>query len=229
MGVLRRRNDYREAWETWRCVELRWVEWPLERMSCVNPEPSVSDELLARGIVCTAITGDPNALQLKFGVTGLYDPRQRFGHGSAFKLFFDSWGHLLAPDHNWMLAVGARLAELGLLDQELAKLEKEDEDRRAAGLVEYHFNLALPLEPQIRKARRDLMAAQDETFGKKNTPRPSRERWPLYLRVIDARNCEVPWIVIGKTLWPDDKSDSVKDKARRTHELAIEVRDNFPL
>jgi hypothetical protein len=93
--------------------------------------------------------------------------------------------------------------------------------------VDYRFTITEPLEPQIRKARELLMRLQEERLGKKkNTPRPSRELWPLYLRVLDARECGASWKSIGKTLWG---SDAAKDKARRTYESAIGVRDNFPI
>ena len=136
------------------------------------------------------------------------------------------------PEHDFAqdLFCGARLAELGKLDQEMELLEQDLADRREAGLVEYCFSLALPLEPQINKARRSLIKQQEELFGKVSTPRPSREMWSLYPRVLDARDCGASWSLIGETLWPkDDERCDLKHKARRTHEQAAQVRDNFPI
>lgn len=95
-------------------------------------------------------------------------------------------------------------------------------------LVDYRFSLAEPLRPQIEKAESVLREAQEKHCGTKNTTRPSRELWPLYLRVLDARECGISWKSIGHVFWPGDKG-SVKDKARRTHEQAMAVRDNFPI
>jgi hypothetical protein len=67
---------------------------------------------------------------------------------------------------------------------------------------------------------------QEEQFGKQVPRRPRKGNWPLYLRILDARECGASWQIIGATLWPGSKSN-VKDKARHTHELAVAVRDNF--
>jgi hypothetical protein len=95
-------------------------------------------------------------------------------------------------------------------------------------LVDYRFTLAEPLGPQIEKATMVLRQAQQEKYGTKNTRRPSRELWPLYLRILDARERGVSWEKIGKAFWPQDRG-SVKDKAKRTCEQAEAVRDNFPI
>jgi hypothetical protein len=95
-------------------------------------------------------------------------------------------------------------------------------------LVDYRFSLAEPLGPQIQRAAGVLRKAQEEGYGTKNTSRPSRELWPLYLRILDARECDASWKEIGQVFWPNDKG-SVKDKARHTHEQARAVRDNFPI
>ena len=96
------------------------------------------------------------------------------------------------------------------------------------GRVDYRFNLNEPLEPQLEKARKALVDLQTKQLGKKIYRRPRRERWPLYLRVLDARDCGASWQKIGGTLWPRSNGN-VKDKARQTYELAIAVRDNFPI
>jgi len=92
--------------------------------------------------------------------------------------------------------------------------------------VEYQFNIAEPLGPQIRKAQSDLLQAQEVLSGRKSTPRPSRELWSLYLRLLDARECDASWRTIGRTLYG---SDTACQKARRTFDCAVVVRDNFPI
>jgi len=88
----------------------------------------------------------------------------------------------------------------------------------------YLFSLEEAIGPQIEKARHELLRQQQKLYGKKNPDRPSRELWPLYLRLLDARECGASWNTIGKTLWG---SGIAKDKARRTYESAIAVRDKF--
>jgi hypothetical protein len=80
----------------------------------------------------------------------------------------------------------------------------------------------------VAKARDYLLRIQEEYYGRRNTRRPSCELWPLYLRVLDARDGGASWQRIGRALWPNDAGDT-KNKARRTHEQAAGVRDNFPL
>lgn len=94
--------------------------------------------------------------------------------------------------------------------------------------VDYRFSLAEPLNPQMEKAAMVLREAQDEKYGTKNTARPSRELWPLYLRALDAKECGVSYSEMGRVFWPTDVGDT-KSKARRTYELAKAVRDNCPV
>ena len=102
-------------------------------------------------------------------------------------------------------------------------LEKIHRERRIEREI-YFFSLEEAIGPQIEKARDELLRQQQKLYGKKNPDRPSRELWPLYLRLLDARECGASWNTIGKTLWG---SGTAKDKARRTYESAIAVRDKF--
>jgi hypothetical protein len=127
------------------------------------------------------------------------------------------------------LRLGASLAKSPeKLEREAARLRYLSEYERNAGFYDYRINIAKPLGPQVEAARSYLLLKQEELYGKKSTPRPSRELWPLYLRVLDARDCGASWPKIGKALWPSHKGD-LKAKACRTHEQAAWVRDNFPI
>jgi hypothetical protein len=96
----------------------------------------------------------------------------------------------------------------------------------AYNVVDFRFSMDEPVSPQIEVARERLMMWQEVIYCKRNPSRPSRELWPLYLRVLDARDCGASWKSIGKTLWG---SDTAKDKARRTYNSAKSVRDKFPI
>jgi hypothetical protein len=149
-----------------------------------------------------AVTDNHEAMILKFGVAVAYDPSRPMDDWAAMCLFRPASGFIVRFD------------------------PKERDDDRFA---DYRFDIAKAIEPQFNKARGHLLALQADLHEtKKNTPRPSRELWPLYLRVLDARDSGVSWEKIGKTLWPTDKG-KLKDKARRTHESAVGVRDNFPI
>lgn len=204
---LRRRPDYREEWDQWEGFFQREQE----------------------GIVY-AITDEPILMELKFGVSVIYDPRQQLDAGKVRHLFNAaepgvSPVRFSADD----IRRGAELAgNPGELEIQIEWRQEMEKACRAAGLTAYHFNIRKPLGPQITKAHEQLLCLQEELHRKENTPRPSRELWPTYLRVLDARDSGTSWPTIGKLLWPDDGGD-VKHKARNTHRSAVGVRDNFPL
>jgi len=209
---LRRRPDYREAWDQWEAFFQR-------------------DD----GGVVYAITDEPVRMELKFGVSVIYDPRQQLDEWTAWQLFRDAHGCLKpvrssAQDLRRGADIARREAEEGynLLDIEIAWQQDMEEACKEAGLMDYSFNIRKPLKPQIEKAFEHLLVLQEELHRKENTPKPSRELWPTYLRILDAHDCGVGWGTIGKTLWPTNEG-STKDKARRTHSLAEGVRDKFPV
>jgi hypothetical protein len=174
---LRRRPDYREAWE--------------------GRQDAVSDN--GSGIL-SVVTDDHETVMFQFGVPIIYDPRRSFDDWTLRFLFRAPSGFLVCYDPH---------------------------RRKGDRLVDYRFDLTKPLKSQLAKAERHLSALQKEVRGTPKTPRPSPELWSLYLRVIDARDCQASWQIIGDVLWPAHMGDA-KDKARSTYKLATAVRDNFP-
>jgi len=60
--------------------------------------------------------------------------------------------------------------------------------RRQRQFAGVDFELSRPLQAQLDRVRDDLMRRQRDEVGEAESPRHHREKWPLYLRVIDARD-----------------------------------------
>jgi Proteobacterial transcriptional regulator-like domain len=203
---LRRRDDYRRAW-----------------MDCSAKGIKTTEETVH------AVGDDCDAARLRFGVSVIHDPCRAMSDDLLLRasVFWPIFGVVIAHQSESHFQAGAFLAERhpSLVDRGAKKLRdraKADED---AGLVDYRFDLKRPLEPQLKKAKRHLQGVQEEFYGNRNTSRPSRERWPLYLRVLDARDAGASWSRITNELGFPPNSN----KARRTHELALRVQLNFPI
>lgn len=206
---LRRRPDYRQVWEE-------------------TKSDAVTETYGEHKVQVTGEHGDWDSARLRFGVMFIYDPTSRMSDFvlSRAGVFCPLHGMDRARSAADTLRIMRSIYESKNYHQAFQESVSRKFDLASRGIVEYRFNLARPLEPQIKDARIDLRRMQKERYGDKATQRPSRELWPLYLRVLDARECRASWKTIGKTLWD---SDTAKDKARRTYESAVGVRDNFPL
>ena len=211
---LRRRPDYREAWEKYQGKG--------------RPSPVMLGG--AHGVFY-ALTDDVDGTRLRFGVSVIYDPCCKLTDDLIWRagVFHPVSGCGVTSHPDSALRLGAALASRpGSVDQEMQRLSDRIAAERDAGIQDYRFNIAEPLEPQLTKARNYLRRIQEERFGKINTRRPSCELWPLYLRVLDARDSGASWQRIGRILWPSDAGET-KNKARRTYDSAVGVRDNFPI
>lgn len=95
------------------------------------------------------------------------------------------------------------------------------------------FDLTLPLAPQIARAEKLLRQLQDhhgQTAGfldavkTEERGRPRNSKWPLYLRVIDARNAGVTFDEIGRTIRTHDaRFEDIKVLAKQWHVAAMKV------
>ena len=206
---LRRRAAYREAWDHWSARELR-----------------------SHGDLNCALTNDPNEMRQRFGVSVIYDPRKKISDHLLMQLLTPAYGFGVFHHPDGPLMKGAFLAKhLGgtFLSREAERRRKLAESHEDAGLVDYRFDASKPIGPQITKAKEYLLRRQAALHGKRNTLRPNRDSWQLFLRVLDARDCEAGWRRIGNVFWPGEDIENMKDKARRTHQEAERVRDNFPI
>ncbi|ODR94219.1 hypothetical protein AUC69_03460 [Methyloceanibacter superfactus] len=182
--------------------------------------------------VSYARTDDGLAMVRRFGVTSIIDPRCSMSADliSRCALFRPAWCFTRRSYPESHFRMGVFLAGKSKSASELMaeKLRDQTREEEELGLIDYRFNLSVPISPQIETARTYLLSLQEEAYGKRNTRRPSQEIWPTYLRVLDARDCGASWQKLGKTLWPDYNGEA-KDRARTTYGQAKAVRDNFPL
>ena len=98
-----------------------------------------------------------------------------------------------------------------------------------SGLALFRFDLTQALRPQIKKAEVALKTLQKERFGTKNTPKPKRGNWPLYLRALDARDAGATYELMFKTFWPNDFGNKTPTSAYDIYQAAIKLRNIFPL
>jgi len=206
---LRRRPDYREAWEKW-------------KTGAVTASAGVNSAGEAMSDVTFARTDDPDTTHLRFGVSVIYDPWPRMSEDHLWMVsFFGMVNHQVWDDPFFAICA---LESEGAMAQASERLRKKAEAKRAAGLIDYRFNLGLPLEPQIRKARDHLLRVQAGMYGKKTTHRHRRGNWPLFLRALDARDCDATYALMAATFWP--RAVKTEQSARDTYKRAIELRDN---
>jgi hypothetical protein len=73
-------------------------------------------------------------------------------------------------------------------------------DKKKAGIHALSFDLTLPLQEQLSKANKYLTKLQRELYGKPKAQRKHTMKWPTYLRVIDARDSDETFEVIGNVI-----------------------------
>lgn len=211
---LRRRPDYRDAWEGRANTVLEW----LAPYATVVADADTASRLLTR--------------QLKFGVSILHDP----GHPMSDEELREA---TVFDAEAFGIATPIRLDTLIPLTASLGPTALDvlcwkRQALQAAGMVDYQFHLAEPLGPQIKRARIELGRRQAAIFGTKNTSRPRRHNWPMFLRALDARDSSATYAEMAVKFWPNkwrcggDK-EKTEQSARDTHIQAIRLRDNFPL
>jgi hypothetical protein len=102
-----------------------------------------------------------------------------------------------------------------------------------AGLHSITFYLKEPLKPQLARAGDYLNVVQAELYGRQNTQRPREDRFPQFLRALDARDAGATYAQMRAVFWPDEQysADDLKDEthARELVRSAVRVRDNFPI
>ncbi len=101
------------------------------------------------------------------------------------------------------------------------------------GWVQMRFDLTLPIGPQIARAEESLRRAQyyyGDRYGflpgvtARASSRDRQAKWPLYLRILDARNEAATFDEIGQTLAIGTKSsEDPKVGAKKCHNAAIKV------
>lgn len=87
-----------------------------------------------------------------------------------------------------------------------------------AGHLRVDFDLSKPIEPQLRAAKKLLLTSQVKHAGKAIQIRHHPDKWPTYLRVIDARADGASWSMVAGIL-PSTVSSTI-ETARAIHRQA---------
>jgi hypothetical protein len=136
----------------------------------------------------------------KYGIAPLIDPSREC---SEFEL--------------WQAAQGEQPQFLRFASRERFQ-EMED-----AGLTVVVFDLNKPLGEQLRKAKARLKSAQVEMVGSASDWRRHEDKWPVYLRAIDARNAgetleSIGVHVLGRT---EDAAQHARNTLRQATTLSF--------
>jgi hypothetical protein len=95
------------------------------------------------------------------------------------------------------------------------------------------FDISKPIEGQLDGVRQELLEAQQEAVDRKiQKGRKHHKLWPLYLRILDARNAKTKLKVIGQELMkcdPDNTNEDAKEWAHKRLKRAQKVAFNFPI
>lgn len=138
----------------------------------------------------------------KYGIAPMFDPSREY---TDFEL--------------WQSAQGEHPRVLRFATRERFQ-EMED-----AGHVSVVFDLNRPLGEQLRKAEGSLKRQQREVLGVVNRRR-HEQKWPLYLRAIDAREAGEMLESIGQNVL--GKIDEAAQHARNTLRQAAELSFSWP-
>lgn len=212
---IRRMGDYREAWDRAAPMEAALY------MEVTSEGRTLASEL--------GMPVPPHYRGFHVGMVPVDHPEQ-FRELIRYQLL--GW-----PNPRTNLPTGTLLYRDNLGGAGLAIAEADGVVTRNTYIKPHHarvsFDLAAPLEPQltrVTRALRQLQSAQGEQFGfaaevnTKGKQRVRDDRWPLYLRVLDARNDGATFDEIGRTIRPNDaRGDDIKVLAKQWHNAAKRV------
>ena len=214
----RRRPDYRKAWQQEGTIEYGG-EVDVEKLveKFLNPNLQDSKDKQRKRLV------------ERFGYPDLEDPKNE-----QRKMFPGPDVRALEPEDDKKPII------------ELAHL-RASSARAGEHLVRVTFDIDRPLSVQIEAATGFLKSYQEDLHGKVLQRRLHREKWPLYLRIIDARDAGETWETIGRELLgldPDSASEELPvdefdrkidhsgstagAKSRQVWEQARDLMFNFP-
>ncbi len=94
----------------------------------------------------------------------------------------------------------------------------------------YHLDLRVdlthPLRPQFRRLYR--FAKDDQASWQPHVRRPRPNKWPLYLRVLDAYDAGAKLREIGEVVLGSVDYDAAAKRAAETHKAARRLQEDFP-
>lgn len=95
------------------------------------------------------------------------------------------------------------------------------------GTVAVTFDLTQPLKPQLARVKRALVELQERRAGRRVERRRHPEKWPLYLRVLDARDAGATWETIASKILVHERKEAAA--ARQIWEQAHQLMFNWPI
>lgn len=230
---LRRRSDYREDWllhheQSFRrnVANSRNLPAPEGLASWAEHFAHIADMPLQ--FIEGFETGVSGHIE-KYGVRRMLDPAVANlplnlfeSPKRAFFLHLEGDYRLEQWPNEKMKKISESLSKAGFENTEinrfigLAMCEENRLNHELAGMHFYEFDLTEPLDPQIKQAKSFLARMQNDYFGKPRKQKEFRKNWPLYLRILDARNAGETYRTIGETLMdlnfdPDGKNISVEE------------------
>lgn len=168
---LRRREDYQKDWDKYH------DDWYAEKLNEYKNIP-LADGVSSWKEHFKDIAGMPNA-----------------EHREKYKVHF-----LLNPSMN-----DCNVGPPGLFVNQCNSIvnfasQKSFDEMNGKGVRLYSFDLNKPIEPQLKKAKSHLIYLQEVTTGKPKGDRNHFNKWPLYLRVMDAQRSGATYQLIGEEL-----------------------------
>lgn len=114
-------------------------------------------------------------------------------------------------------------------DNLLTQIAKRDLDFDS-GYHRVDFDLSRPIEPQLKAAKKVLKSFQKYHAGKVIGKRRQPEKWPTYLRLLDARDAGASWSEIADGVYGPSSShieDWRAEVARKAYRAAETLCYNF--
>lgn len=144
----------------------------------------------------------------------------------AFQSYFARWGYCdIVLDPRRSDYSDDQLKRLRLDAVAIAIGSPHSRMELQKGQAAIRIDLTKPLEPQFELARRAARQAQIDAEGGLIDERERRDKWPSYLRTLDARTAGASWREIGATLSPFT-AQSI-GTARQTHKAAMTLQNRI--
>lgn len=241
---IRRMPDYRDAWDKASKVEYEIACRMAEKAGRDKTKILQPDDLFF--VVRIAPLDNPEEFQdlIKYNIQAFYNPRiavpRLFRNGPSVmnlpvpRYGDEHGGHFLSQPENEY---------------------RSDPVRIRPGWTIVHFDLTEPLDIQLDRAKKRLQQVQEsfleevglgftDCLKQKSARRQRKGMWPLYLRVLDARDTGASYEVIGRKLKGIDNGDiskmsrqgadqllsqleNARIDAKKWHDAALKVANNW--
>ncbi len=204
----RRNPEYRRLWQERQPLRQEFSERNIEwcRAMAANDGCSLEIEIEHQWSK-HLFPGDLPNLREKFGLTAFLDPRADRVDDLKLRSFQHTEG---APAHVAYFNIRA--------------LEKDQDDENFYLL---RFDLKRPIPEQLEAAGKHLIEMQRHASGKAVKWHRDTDKWPLFLRALDARDTseKATFEEMAATFWP--KEEPSAQKARDTFNAAHKLRNYF--